>query len=50
MSVIYSEDLGEPGCVCIQQGSTVPESFKDRVNSTQSMLKNIVRSLKFYII
>ena len=43
MIVIYAKDLGEPGCVCIQQGSTVPESFKDSVNSTESRLKNIVR-------
>jgi len=43
MIVMYAKDLGEPGCVCIQQGSTVPESFKDSVNSTESRLKNIVR-------
>jgi len=43
MIVMYAKDLGEPGCVCIQQGLTVPESFKDSVNSTESRLKNIVR-------
>ena len=48
MIVIYAEDLGEPGCVCIQQGSTVPESFKDSVNSTQSRLKHIVFFIKIH--